>query len=75
MKIDNKQKGHIHALISELGWAREEYVKWLQYRFEVSSFKFIELETADRIDRHRYSQVARMDCDGGRLHNPVRTNY
>lgn len=48
MKITNRQKGFIHALIAELGWARQEYVKWLQHRFRVDSCTSLEVNTANR---------------------------
>lgn len=48
MKITNRQKGFIHALIAELGWAREQYVQWLQHRFEVGSCTSLEANAAER---------------------------
>lgn len=48
MKIDNKQKGHIHALIAELGWAREQYVQWLEHRFMVDSCASLDAHAANQ---------------------------
>lgn len=44
--IHNSQKARIHALIAELGWSREEYVKWLEHRFGVNTCVSLQIATA-----------------------------
>lgn len=44
--ITNSQKKRIHALISELGWSRAEYVKWLEHRFGVNTCISLQIATA-----------------------------
>ena len=44
--ITNRQKAEIHKLISELGWSRADYVKWLEHRFGVNTCVSLQIATA-----------------------------